>query len=60
MVNVGSSQAISGALSGTSSLFVLAALASFSITTTLYLFAIMIMDFGCGVVILARRNVVAE
>ncbi|MDR3581801.1 MAG: hypothetical protein P4L67_00820 [Candidatus Pacebacteria bacterium] len=41
-------------LSGTSNVFALAALASFSVTTVLYLATIMILDFLCGFLALRK------
>jgi len=43
-------------LSGISEVFALAAIANFTLTTSLYLFAVTILDVFCGVLVLIRRK----
>ena len=43
-------------MSGASSAFAIAALAHVTVTTCLYLFAVMIMDASCGLIVLVRKR----
>jgi len=45
-------------LSGVSDLFAILAILNFNPTTSLYLFAVMVMDAGCGILILIRSRLV--
>ncbi|MDP2934141.1 MAG: hypothetical protein Q8N81_08555, partial [bacterium] len=47
-------------LSGVSGVFAIAAIASFTLTTSLYLFAVIIMDTLCGLLVLVRRRLIQQ